>query len=73
LMELRQLYAPQDSAPFSWGFASKWCDIKSAGQVQQAMKYLLERGYLYMKQPGVKIGDGDGPRSALFAIGRPRV
>jgi hypothetical protein len=37
------------------------------------MNYLLERGFLYMKQPGVKIGDGDGPRSALFAIGRPRV
>ena len=72
LMELRQLYAPQDSAPFSWSFASRWCDIKSAKYIQQAMKYLLERGYLYMKQPGVKIGDGDGPRSALFSIGRPR-
>ena len=72
LMELRQLYAAQDSAPFSWSFAGQWCDLKSAGQVQQAMKYLLERGYLYMKQPGVKIGEGEGPRSALFAIGRPR-
>ena len=73
LMELRQLYEPQDSAPFSWSFAGQWCGIKSAGQVQQAMKYLLERGYLYMKQPGVKIGEGEGPRSALFAIGRPRL
>jgi hypothetical protein len=72
LMELRQLYEPQDSAPFSWSFAGRWCDIKSAAQVQQAMKYLLETGYLYMKQPGVKIGEGEGPRSALFSIGRPR-
>jgi len=73
LMELRQLYEAQDSAPFSWSFAGQWCGLKSAGQVQQAMKYLLERGFLYMKQPGVKIGEGEGPRSALFAIGRPRI
>jgi hypothetical protein len=73
LMELRQLYEAQDSAPFSWSFASRWCDIKSAAQVQQGMKYLLEHGYLYMKQPGVKIGEGEGPRSALFSIGRPKL
>jgi hypothetical protein len=73
LMELRQLYQAQDSAPFSWSFASRWCDIKSAKYIQQAMKYLLEHGYLYMKQPGVKIGEGEGPRSALFSIGRPKL
>ncbi len=71
LMELRQLYAPQDSAPFSWSFASTWCDIRSAKYVQKAMRYLLDQGFLYMKQPGVKIGEGDGPMSALFAIGMP--
>jgi hypothetical protein len=72
LMELRQLYAPQDSAPFSWSFAGRWCGLKSKAQVEQGMKYLIGRGYLYMKQAGVKIGEGEGPRSALFAIGRPR-
>ena len=72
LMELRQLYEPQDSAPLSWTFAAAWCGIGSYTTVAKAMRYLLERGYLYMKQPGVKIGEGDGPRSALFAIGRPR-
>ena len=73
LMELRQLYAAQDAAPFSWSFASRWCGIRSAKYVQKAMRFLLERGFLYMKQPGVKIGEGEGPRSALFAIGRPRL
>ena len=73
LLELRQLYSPQDSAPFSWSFAGRWCGIKSAKYIQKAMAYLLETGFLYMKQPGVKIGEGEGPRSALFAIGRPKI
>ena len=73
LLELRQLYSPQDSAPFSWSFAGRWCGIKSAKYIQKAMAYLLETGFLYMKQPGVKIGEGEGPRSALFAIGRPKM
>ena len=71
LMKLRQLYEAQDSAPFSWTFAGQWCGIKSSRQVQQGMRYLLEHGFLYMKQPGVRIGEGGGPRSALFSIGRP--
>jgi hypothetical protein len=73
LMELRQLYEAQDSAPMSWTFAAAWCNIGSYATVSKAMRYLLERGYLYMKQPGVKIGEGAGPRSALFAIGRPKL
>ena len=66
LMELRQLYGEQESAPFSWTFAADWCGIGSMSTIQKAMHWLLQNGYLYKN---IKEGKG---KLTLFSIGRPR-
>ena len=51
LLALRKLYEPdQNSAPFSWGFAMRWCAVNSVSSVQSGMKWLLLNGYLKIIQ-----------------------
>ena len=67
LLALRSLYDPnQVGAPFSWEFAESWCDIGSPSTVQMALKYLLERGYVYQVR-GVT-----STKLTILALGKPR-
>ena len=67
LLELRTLYNPEQvGAPFSWRFAQSWCDIGSPNTVEKAMKYLLERGYVYQVR-GIT-----STKLTILALGKPR-
>ncbi|TEB16789.1 hypothetical protein Psfp_00950 [Pelotomaculum sp. FP] len=66
LLALRTFYNPEQvGAPFSWRFAADWCAISSHTTVQNAMRYLLERGYVY------KVRD-NGSKLTILALGKPR-
>ena len=67
LLALRTLYnSEQVGAPFSWRFAAGWCGISSHSTVQKAMRYLLERGYVY------KIRNTESSKLTILALGKPR-
>lgn len=65
LLALRTLYNPEQvGAPFSWRFAEGWCGIGSLSTVQNAMRNLLERGYVY------RVRD-NGSELTILALGKP--
>jgi hypothetical protein len=67
LLALRTLYNPEQvGAPFSWRFAEGWCGIGSPSTVQKAMRYLLERGYVY------KFRDNGSSKLTILVLGKPR-
>jgi len=67
LLALRTFYDPEQvGAPFSWRFAEGWCGIGSPNTVQKAMRYLLERGYVY------KLRNTEGTKLTILALGKPR-
>ena len=70
LVQLRQLYAPQDFSPFSWRFAATWCDIGSSRTVQKAMNYLMGQKYICIKNPRKK-ADKRSSRLTMLAIREP--
>lgn len=50
LLELRSFHDPeQEGSPFSWRFAEAWTGL-GRGTVQRAVKSLMERGYIVVKE-----------------------
>lgn len=72
LVAVHELYKPgQEGAPFSYRFARKWCDIGSDPTVQKGLAWLLGHGYIRMVRKGAPLGEGGGPRAAIFALVPP--
>jgi len=63
LLECKYIYSPNEPTPFSWRFASAWCQV-SERKAGEAIKWLLSKGYI--KEQGKT--SGKRPMS-LFMLG----